>query len=291
MMETQITAAYRQQATGVAVHGGQEPAEYLIARNYRAYRQWGYQPREALQRAKAYAWQGKGHWPKSRSHNAVGAPFGRDNLQWAENPSAIGLRFVGYADELSDWIRHSGWLTNDYGGAMRGVVYQLPGRKGVSRFIAGYQEFESRKPMNGDSAALDLRTVFCSEPGEDCSRYGSDGPKREAARHGDSIAESHAETEREYNEAWQAARQWDELGDEMTETRASARQLVRDMRAAIKSGIEAAPSICSALRDRLRALLDQWEVQRNERDELADSFWYMEGTKRFDIAEFAKIHL
>lgn len=102
---------------------------------------------------------------------------------------------------------------------------------------------------------------------------------------------SQLEREYEYQQAWQFAQAWDSLGDEMATLRSDARQLVRDMRAAIKSDIEAAPSICTALRQSLRTLLDAWETARDERESIADAFHYYESGKSVSIAEFAKVNL
>jgi hypothetical protein len=95
------------------------------------------------------------------------------------------------------------------------------------------------------------------------------------------------EEEYKYQSAWEYARGWRDLGETMKETRQEARSLVSDMRAAIKSGIAAAPTICDALRKQLRLLLDQWEEMREEREQLDSEFWYYESGKSISIAEFA----
>lgn len=99
--------------------------------------------------------------------------------------------------------------------------------------------------------------------------------------------------EREYNfhAADCMARGWQEQRDEMAESRGAARQLVADIRAAMKSGLSAAPSICSALRGQLRALLDQWEAARDERDSIADNFHYWHDGKSLSVAEFAALYV
>ena len=100
------------------------------------------------------------------------------------------------------------------------------------------------------------------------------------------------EREYEYQQAWILANAWQELqSDQMPELRQSARQLVRDMRNAIKQGLAAAPSICGALRAQLRDYLTQWEEARNERDAIADNFHYRQNGKSLSIAEFAKVNL
>ncbi len=299
MAHTQMTLAEAWKR-GPVVYGPAEPDAYKLQRIYRAARQMGRNPAKALELAR----EGKASIdPKGPRHDALGAPFGSDCLQWAERPAAIGLRFVGYADELSQYSRDMGpYGTDDYGdSAIRGTVYQLPGRKGISRFVTGYQEGEMRASrsrnrrwaeLNPDSAALDLRHIYESGPREDCrTNYGYPDCIAEAARAADQLAECAAEQEREYQEAWQAAMQWYELAEEITDATSAARRLVKDMRAAIKSGIDAAPSICQALRDRLRELLEEREELRNKREELADSFWYSRDGKRYTIAEFANEYI
>lgn len=77
----------------------------------------------------------------------------RRRLAHVENPEAFGFRFVGYVtpesyggrDSFRDTQEH-GWLTDPCGdvfkdgsGLCTGVVYQLAGSRGESRFVAGYQ--------------------------------------------------------------------------------------------------------------------------------------------------------
>jgi hypothetical protein len=123
------------------------------------------------------------------------------------------------------------------------------------------------------------------------SSWDDDSTLTDCALAADSFAQHVAEQEREYNDAWQAARQWQELGETMAATRQEARQLVKAMRAAIREGLEAAPVLCAALRKQLRALLNQWEGQRQERDKLDSDFWYYQDSKSLRIAQFAESHL
>lgn len=95
------------------------------------------------------------------------------------------------------------------------------------------------------------------------------------------------EREYEYQQAWEFAQGWQFLATDMVKLRSEARQLVRDMRAVIRSGIEAAPSICTALRSALRDKLDAWEALRDERASLADAFHY----ERQTIEQFAAVNL
>lgn len=98
------------------------------------------------------------------------------------------------------------------------------------------------------------------------------------------------ETESEYQQASNFAFGWLELSESMKETRRDARQLVSDMRASMKAGLNATPTICAALRSQLRGLIDQWEAMRAEREQLGSEFWYRdkETGKTLSIAEFAQ---
>jgi hypothetical protein len=199
--------------------------------------------------------------------------------RWIENVDAIGLREVGFADEILS-LRHTGWFADAFQETtLRGQVWQLPARKGSPLFVYGYADAEN------PGAALVCFDIERGEHGED------DQAKREAARHGDSMAEAFAEAEREYSEAWQAARQWGELADDMAKARAKAKALVADMRAAIKAGQLASAAICEALRSQVRAYAGQWEEARTEREELAANFHYWQDGKSLSIAEFAKVNL
>lgn len=204
---------------------------------------------------------------------------GWTQCRWIENVAAIGLREAGFADELLS-LRHKGWFADAFQDEnYRGQVWQLPARNGRPQFVYGYAD-----PCNPGAAFIS----FDIERGEDSE---GEQAKREAARHGDSMAEIFAESEREYSEAWQAARQWEELADDMAKARAKAKALVADMRAAIKAGQLASAAICEALRAQVRAYAGQWEAAREEREELANSFYFWSDGQRLSIADFAKVNL
>ena len=284
-----IAARYNE--AGRAVYGGAEPEGEALARSYKYWRQLGRAPREALQRAALDYFRRDRRYPRRHRFDAMGAPFGSDGLRWSDDPRAVGLRFVGFADDIAGRaIEHRGWFTDcdGCGEVLRGAVYQLPGRKGRTRYLAAYREGSEGKrgwtDMGYDgAAAIACREVFEAERGD------SDAPEaaREAARRADSIAETVARDQREYNDAWQAARRWSDLADDIAEIRAQARQLVADMRAAIKSGVTAAPSICAALRTALRGLIKGAAELKAERESLADGFYYWRDRRQYSIAEFA----
>lgn len=295
-----IAARYNE--AGRAVYGGAEPEGEALARSYKYWRQLGRAPREALQRAALDYFRRDRRYPRRHRFAAMGVPFSREGLRWADDPHAVGLRFVGFADDIAGRaIEHRGWFTDcdGCGEVLRGAVYQLPGRKGRTRYLAAYREGKrgwTDMAAPGAAAAVACKEIFETERGDSDSYYhyrGGDAADaaREAARRADSIAETVARDQREYNEAWQAAREWEELASEMQDSRAAARRLVADMRAAIKSGLEAAPSICDALRAQLREFGRQWETARARREELADEFHHWQDGRRLSIAEFAADHI
>lgn len=292
-----IAARYNE--AGRAVCGGIEPEGEALARSYKYWRQMGRAPREALQRAALDYFRRDRRYPRGRRFGAMGAPFGREGLRWADDPRAVGLRFVGFADDIAGRaIEHRGWYTDcdGCGEVLRGAVYQLPGRNGRTRYLAAYREGSEGKrgwtDMGYDgAAAIACREIFEAERGDSDAyyHYRGDAPEaaREAARRADSIAETVARDQREYNEAWQAARRWSDLADDIAELRAQARQLVADMRAAIKSGVTAAPSICAALRKSLRGLIEAAAELKTERESIAEGFYYWQDGRGLSIEEFA----
>lgn len=126
--------------------------------------------------------------------------------RWIENPEACGLRFVGLSHNVGkagyaythDAVNHTGWFLSDLQDeTVSGVVYQVSGRKGRARYVAGYAD-----PWNTDSeghgpAFLDLSMIH--ETIRDCSYDPSPG-LRDAAQLGDRMAEIFAEKEREYQD-------------------------------------------------------------------------------------------
>lgn len=150
-----------------------------------------------------------------------GAPFkmrGSGHVRYCSDPATTGLRKRGYADEFVRHIRHTGWYADmDGDNTYRGVVYLLPGRDGMTRALAGYEESD-----NPDAAVLDLSQIHEAADGDDASR--------EAARTADQLAEWAAMEEREWNTAWHAGSRWNDLGDEIQEVRDEVRQLIAEYR-------------------------------------------------------------
>lgn len=221
------------------------------------------------------------HYPSSPWRKPCGNGVSTDGARWIETPSEMGLRFVGYCDQIRDSIGHTGWFTDPYQDSkIRGVVYQLPGRDGKARFVAGHDNADHGAADCDGAAYVDfsriyesdfvsemhdaLRTIGKAYQSEDMKRPGywaesaHDTAKKEAARAADSFAEKQAEKEREYQTAWQAGSTYSECVSELAENRKTILSTIRDIKGA-----------CAALRDlpdnlkaRLRASLENDLAER-----------------------------
>lgn len=95
------------------------------------------------------------------------------------------------------------------------------------------------------------------------------------------------ESEYEYQEAWQRAAAWQDLAETAAHERAAARQLIGELRAAMKAGITASPLICTTLRAAVRRRLEAMAEVWNERETLESDFWYRADGKQYSVTEFA----
>lgn len=111
-----------------------------------------------------------------------------------------GLHRVEYADDISGaGIRHNGWFCDaGQDQTIRGIVVRLT----HGRMLAGWSMGE------GMYASIECDEIFTDEI--------------EAARYADGLAESAAESEREYQERWCAAQ---ELSDAAQEAQEQIRRL------------------------------------------------------------------
>lgn len=199
-----------------------------------------------------------------------------DSVRWLDGHSYLGLRLVGYADELPGGPRdHTGWFADyDQSETLRGAVWQLPGRKGRARFVYGYVEFEGRHEMNPGSGAVCVSDILSVDrTGEDSmwdDQTDSD-ECREAARYADGMAESAAETRRDDREAYNAGRDAAESHGEAIEARRALLPLMAEMRAIRKSPFTPASPVgrvCAALREEVQSTLETISEKRAARDRL-----------------------
>ncbi len=189
-----------------------------------------YTATRALEMARRDVAANKCRYPQSHFAMRGGGTFeqGSESLFWCERPSNH-LRLVGFADEIARSINHTGWYTDDDGDreTMRGVVYQLPARNGQTRFMYGYAD-----PNNDGPACLSLTIAT---------------DKEDAARFADRVAERAAESERDYNRAWQAGCEYQQLGEEVAATRRDTLQLFAERRAAMSDAGNRFPALCASI--------------------------------------------
>lgn len=183
------------------------------------------------------------HWFKRGPQHGAADESG---LRWIENAAQI-MRRVGYADEVckaegSRRVDHFGWYSDDdgIGEGYAGVVYQVTGRNGKPRFLAGYEATETNRQHKRENPTQGARL--------DCSHlYDS---KLEAASAGDHIAERAAESERDYRAAESAGIYCAEMLADIARERqhalavaAERRELMREM----PQSVAAYPATCEAL--------------------------------------------
>lgn len=127
---------------------------------------------------------------------AAGKPFGRDHLRWLAYDEP-GFRIVGFADEIAN-LDNSGWYNDEFGESItRGVVFQLSGRNGESRFLEGIATGSiTKRGFVADGYAFNCRDIWHEKT--DSPRHSDEC--EDAARAADATAERYAELEREYSE-------------------------------------------------------------------------------------------
>lgn len=216
--------------------------------------------RRALEYARDDARNNVKRYPSSTHYTSVvNSPFrsGSTMLRWIERSESIGLRLVGFSDEISRSIDHNGWYTSEFcDETLHGIVFQWPSRHGVERYVYGYAD-----PDNEGAAAL------CFDVTDD---------KDDAARWADSIAEYAAGEEREYQASSSARLQFDELANDISDTRKSALRLIAELKAKRRALCDA-PAIIAALRSDIEQMLDSIREARERRATLEDEFSYHEG--------------
>lgn len=194
-------------------------------------------------------------------------PWRREVLAFIDKPEAFGFRFVGevYPDGRRGELFNArpdkcGYYTDPYGDSFRdgsglcwGVVYQLPARDGVSRFVAGYV----MGGCDSDNPTLEVSRIFESDDARGDS-WGSGATERdaarEAARYADSMARHAAERERDYQAAWQLGARYAEAAESIAEARKAALALLRERREAKAAGGDM-PAICAAIRSQVSGFI------------------------------------
>jgi hypothetical protein len=187
---------------------------------------------------------------------AIGAR-GRDGGRWMQDPEDFGLRLVGFADEVAPRdVDHAGWHTYEHCApdeTVRGVVYALPARRGVARYVAGY--VAGYAGLWGDGVTLYLGKAL-EAPGDE----GRDGA-RDAALMADERARCIAEDMREYDAAWHAGQSARELASEATAAASDYAKRARVLRVATRDG--AAPPVVAVLREAAADALDAFTAARD----------------------------
>lgn len=268
-----IIARHRTPAIGGAGIDSSREAGF-VASHYRYYRNARKMPASAaLAAAKALpATYCKGfEWYGSTGNVGAAREEAGESLRWVEDTRAAGLRFVGWSDELGA-ASHSGWFTDEFEERrLRGGVWQTPGSKGVSRLLYGYAEFEGRDvETNPGSACLCVSDVVRQPMRDetDGDLSGSEGA-RDAARWGDSMAESVAEDERDYQETYRRGEAAAEAHDAAIEARRELLPLLAEMRPLRRGGytpLSPAARVCGILMGKVESLLETISTKREARD-------------------------
>lgn len=248
--------------------------------NYRYHRRHWVRPSVALEYARYDLTAGIARYPRPIGP-AVYWQTDAPGRAYVEDPDSAGLRLVGrvmpecggrngYWDDSETCGWHTdpdGFVARDGEGLCWGVVYQLPGRDGYARYVAGYQ-FGG---CDGGST-VDFGDIITEYVGDHtymyCRPRDTDGA-REAARLADAMAQHAAEREREYQTAWAAGSMWADRADAVARARETIRELLAERRQARAAGVANYSAICAAIRDRVAGLLDDIRDARQEMDKLA----------------------
>lgn len=230
----------------------------------------------ALELARADVAAGKVRYPSEHFESACKSTV-EPGVRYVTRPDFFGLRFVGNVEaeaRRNVWAKgdDSGWFTDPHGdvfkdgtGLCRGVVYQLPGRDGTARFVAGY-EFGG----TDGGPTIDFGTIFEGEA-ESYNEYPTElDAAKDAARMADEHARVAAEREHEYQTAWAAGNLYAQEVESIESATAESRAILAELRTMRKAPI-AGPTdnLCNAIRRHLAALRGTIEAARVQRDALA----------------------
>lgn len=180
-----------------------------------------------------------------------------------------GLRFVGRVEPDGSFWRGNKWARGETGyycddmgagfGLAFGLVAQLPGRKGVSRFIAGFGFSESSD--ESEQGVFDLADILEESTHSDYVSPRDNDAAISAASTADSMAEHAAEQERDYQRAWRIGSDARDARDLLLSLRSDFYALNAERREARK-GSAAFPVICKTIEGKLRDLAEAIQEAR-----------------------------
>lgn len=206
----------------------------------------------------AVSWYGNANhgpatWQGAARHMTAGDKGGQCFI---DNDSAV-VRNVRDAHDIAR-LGHTGWYDNpdneswrDGSGLILGVVAQLRGRNGRAVFVPGWRMGDS---CDG-GVQYDMRAQFVADGS---SESDAESAAHDCALRADGMAESVAESAREYNTAWRAGTLWADVLAILSERRAA------------RSMVGALPALCDAIRGRVDSLLSERAELHAERARLAD---------------------
>lgn len=237
-------------------------------------------------------------WQDERVGNLPFPQYKR-RIAHIDEPAKAGLRFVGrvmvepsYRNGYWDKHERCGWFTYPNGetfkdgtGLCYGVVYQLPGKNGKSRFVPGYQ-FGG---VDG-GPTLELSNIFEDvAPGNawDVNPCDYDAA-RECARYADGMAQAAAEKERAYQAAWQAGSRYAELSEEVKGTRRSIIEAIKELkaaRAALNNDQSKYGTLCGIVRSEVESMLADISKARQTMEKLKSGDYVSEWLPGFYPSE------
>ncbi len=244
---------------------------------YKYHRQRGRNATDALRLARDDISAGTKRYMSASGWNPQWSAFGEPHMRWIENPAACGLRFVGYADDLTR-LNHSGWWLDDDGmEPAHGIVYQLPARRGRPIFVCGYADpHNGRKGREWENPAALSFDVIYGESGYFSTSPIDNPDAADAGRFADRITEIMAEAEREYQEVYRARHDFEDCGTEIIETRRGALDLIRDIKKLCPDLAEYSAA-SAALRSRLESMLESIRELRDQRETLVCDYGSRDG--------------
>lgn len=204
-----------------------------------------------------YAWMGDAHGLSGaiaamRERGERGERVAQVSAPWG---MVDAWRDVGDSGEILG-RRYTGWYSDaDASETYVGHVWQLPARDGAPRYVAGYVE-----DMGGRDGRRASGYVVLEHDGRGLVLYDD---KEDAARAGDGLAESNAESAREYSERWQEASRADSEREEARDALRDARKEARDAIRAARE-LNAAGVACDAIAQTRAILADKVKAARRD---------------------------